>query len=48
MAFRVIRSLAEVPEDFGPCSLTIGNFDGIHAGHLYGHSERDNDMSGHC
>jgi riboflavin kinase / FMN adenylyltransferase len=33
MAFRVIRSLAEVPEDFGPCSLTIGNFDGVHAGH---------------
>lgn len=33
MAFRVIRSLAEVPDDFGPCSLTIGNFDGVHAGH---------------
>jgi riboflavin kinase / FMN adenylyltransferase len=33
MAFRVIRSLADVPEDFGPASLTIGNFDGVHAGH---------------
>lgn len=33
MAFRVIRSVAEVPDDFGPCALTIGNFDGIHAGH---------------
>jgi riboflavin kinase/FMN adenylyltransferase len=33
MAFRVIRSLAEVPEDFGPCALTIGNFDGVHMGH---------------
>jgi riboflavin kinase/FMN adenylyltransferase len=22
-----------MPDDFGPCSLTIGNFDGVHAGH---------------
>jgi riboflavin kinase/FMN adenylyltransferase len=33
MAGRVYRSLAEVPPDFGPCAITIGNFDGVHAGH---------------
>jgi riboflavin kinase/FMN adenylyltransferase len=31
--FRVFRSLSEVGDDFGPCALTIGNFDGLHAGH---------------
>lgn len=30
---RVYRSLEEVPADFGPCALTIGNFDGVHFGH---------------
>src|SRR5690348_16358315 len=30
---RVFRSLDEVPADFGPSALTIGNFDGVHAGH---------------
>jgi riboflavin kinase / FMN adenylyltransferase len=30
---RVIRDLEGVPGDFGPCALTIGNFDGVHAGH---------------
>ena len=30
---QVYRSLAEVPADFGPCALTIGNFDGVHHGH---------------
>jgi riboflavin kinase/FMN adenylyltransferase len=30
---RVYRSLDEVPPDFGPSALTIGNFDGVHAGH---------------
>ena len=30
---RIYRSLDEVPADFGPCALTIGNFDGIHFGH---------------
>jgi riboflavin kinase/FMN adenylyltransferase len=30
---RVLRSLAEVPPDFGPSALTIGNFDGVHAAH---------------
>ena len=32
-SFRVFRSLDEVPPDFGPSALTIGNFDGVHAGH---------------
>ncbi len=32
--FRVVRSLAEATADFGPCALTIGNFDGVHIGHL--------------
>jgi len=31
--FRVFHSLDEVPPDFGPSALTIGNFDGVHAGH---------------
>lgn len=30
---RVYHSLAAVPADFGPCALTIGNFDGVHFGH---------------
>ena len=30
--FRIIRSLEEAG-DFGPSALTIGNFDGVHAGH---------------
>jgi riboflavin kinase / FMN adenylyltransferase len=30
---RVYRSLDEIPPDFGPSALTIGNFDGVHAGH---------------
>ncbi len=30
---RIYRSLPEVPADFGPSALTIGNFDGVHAGH---------------
>jgi len=29
----IYRSLPEVPPDFGPCALTIGNFDGVHRGH---------------
>ncbi len=29
----VYRSLAELPGDFGPCAITIGNFDGVHVGH---------------
>jgi len=31
--FRVFRSLEQVPPDFGPAALTIGNFDGVHAAH---------------
>jgi riboflavin kinase/FMN adenylyltransferase len=30
---RIYRSLPEVPSNFGPCALSIGNFDGVHAGH---------------
>jgi riboflavin kinase/FMN adenylyltransferase len=29
----IFRSSAEVPETFGPSVVTIGNFDGVHAGH---------------
>jgi riboflavin kinase/FMN adenylyltransferase len=30
---RIYRSLAELPPDFGPSAVTIGNFDGVHLGH---------------
>ena len=26
-------TLEDIPANFGPCALTIGNFDGVHAGH---------------
>ncbi len=29
----VYRSLEEVPPEFGPSAITIGNFDGVHFGH---------------
>jgi riboflavin kinase/FMN adenylyltransferase len=32
-ATTVFRSLDEAAGKFGPCALTIGNFDGVHAGH---------------
>ena len=31
--FRVYHSLDSIPADFGPSAVTIGNFDGLHAGH---------------
>jgi riboflavin kinase/FMN adenylyltransferase len=30
---RAFRATEEVPADFGPSVVTIGNFDGVHAGH---------------
>ncbi|MCX6630767.1 MAG: adenylyltransferase/cytidyltransferase family protein, partial [Candidatus Solibacter sp.] len=30
---QVYHSLAELPRDFGPSALSIGNFDGVHFGH---------------
>jgi riboflavin kinase/FMN adenylyltransferase len=33
MTPRVYHGLERVPADFGPSALTIGNFDGVHAGH---------------
>jgi len=30
---RVFHSASEVPADFGPSVVTIGNFDGVHVGH---------------
>jgi riboflavin kinase / FMN adenylyltransferase len=30
---RVFRSPAEIPASFGPSAVTLGNFDGVHAGH---------------
>jgi riboflavin kinase/FMN adenylyltransferase len=32
-AVRIFRSLAEALGEFGPSALTVGNFDGAHAGH---------------
>jgi riboflavin kinase/FMN adenylyltransferase len=29
----VFHSVAEVPQEFGPCVAAIGNFDGVHLGH---------------
>lgn len=29
----IYRSLAKLPPDLGPTAVTIGNFDGVHAGH---------------
>jgi len=32
-AIRIYRSLEELGNGVGPCAVTIGNFDGVHAGH---------------
>ena len=32
---KIFHSLAEFPQDFGPCVATIGNFDGAHLGHQW-------------
>lgn len=29
----IYRNLKVIPADFGPCAITIGNFDGVHQGH---------------
>lgn len=30
---QIITSLDQLPATFGPCALTLGNFDGVHLGH---------------
>lgn len=32
---KILRSLQEIPADLGPTVVTVGNFDGVHCGHLY-------------
>ena len=32
---RIFRSLEEVPADFGPALVSVGNFDGVHCGHQH-------------
>src|SRR6266853_3599929 len=32
---KIFRSLEEVPADFGPTIVTVGNFEGIHRGHQH-------------
>ncbi|HEX5434472.1 MAG TPA: bifunctional riboflavin kinase/FAD synthetase [Candidatus Angelobacter sp.] len=32
---RTFRSLQEVPNNFGPAIVTVGNFDGLHCGHQH-------------
>jgi len=30
---KVFHKLADVPADFGPTLVSVGNFDGVHRGH---------------
>ena len=32
---KIFRSLQEIPNDFGPAIVSVGNFDGVHLGHLH-------------
>ena len=32
---KIFRSLEEIPGDFGPTVVSVGNFDGVHLGHLH-------------
>jgi riboflavin kinase / FMN adenylyltransferase len=32
---KIFRSLEEVPADFGPTIVSVGNFDGVHCGHQH-------------
>jgi riboflavin kinase/FMN adenylyltransferase len=32
---RIFRDLNEIPQDFGPTVVSIGNFDGVHCGHQW-------------
>lgn len=34
-ATRIFKSPAEIPADFGPAVVTVGNFDGVHCGHRW-------------
>src|SRR5437588_1342437 len=36
---KIFRSLEEVPADFGPAIVSVGNFDGVHCGHQHVLSE---------
>jgi riboflavin kinase/FMN adenylyltransferase len=36
---KIFRSLEEVPADFGPTIVSVGNFDGVHCGHQHVLSE---------
>jgi riboflavin kinase/FMN adenylyltransferase len=35
MTMQILRSLSDLPPDFGPVVATIGNFDGVHCGHRW-------------
>ena len=31
---KIFNSLGDIPDNHGPSSITIGNFDGLHVGHI--------------